>query len=147
VIRPEILVAESEERTARFLRAALESAEYQVLQATDGDAAMKILRTRKPALVLIAANLPGLSSRQILLRVRADSRLSNLPVILLGDPDSAEESVEWLMLGADDYISKPVSARLLIALVHAKIRRSEKYQAVDENSGVPALKVAHTGMA
>ena len=147
MMRPKILVAESEVSTARFLRAALESAEYQVLPASDGDAALKILRTQKTALVLLGANLPGFSSRQILLRVRADSRMGNLPVIILGEPASTEESVEWLMLGADDYITKPVSARLLIALVHAKIRRSEKYQAEVASPGVPSLQVVHTGTA
>ncbi len=117
-----ILVAVSEANTARFLRSSLEAAGFQVLTAVEGDAAWQVARAAQPALAVVAADASGLG-RDLLVRLHADANLAFLPVLIIGEPVPPQSIAEWLMWGADDYIGQPVSARLLSALVHAKLRR------------------------
>ncbi len=124
-MHPKILIAEDEPRRARYFQTSLESAGFQVFQATDSASAWKIIRAQKLVMALIDANLPGLSNCNILLHVRADPSLAKLPVVILGEPTASEQAVEWLNWGADGYISRSVSSQLLMAQVHAKLRRSD----------------------
>ncbi|MDE3090364.1 MAG: response regulator [Chloroflexota bacterium] len=122
---PKILVAEDDPRRAYFFQVSLESAGFQVLQAADSANAWRIIQAQKLVMALIDAKLPGLSDRNVLLRVRADPSLTKLPVLILGESLCSEEATEWLNLGADDYVSRAISPQLLMARVHAKLRRSK----------------------
>lgn len=125
MMRPKILIAEDEPSRARFFQTSLESAGFQIFQATDSARAWRIIRTQDLVMALIDTNLPGLRNCNLLLCVRADPSLSKLSVVLLGGSASSEEVAEWLNLGADDYISRSISSELLKAEVHAKLRRGK----------------------
>ena len=119
---PKILIAEDDPSLARLLQSSLESAGFHVIQAGDSASAWSMIQTQELVLALIDTNVRGLRESNVLSRVRADPALSYLPVVILGKTDSPEEAVEWLNLGADDYISRSVSGRLLTAGVHARLR-------------------------
>ncbi len=124
MIRPKILIAEAEPRTARLIESSLESAGFQVVCAVDSASAWNIIATQDLALALVDAKLPGSPECNVLLRVRTEPGLSDLPVLILGESAFSEEAVKWLNLGADDYISRYTSAELLKAELHAKLRRA-----------------------
>ena len=118
-----ILVVEFDESTIRSLRACLQAAGFEVIQASDGNTAWELIQTRTPILVLMGATLPGLNSFEIIRRVRRSKQMAELPMVILGDSVSTEEMVEWFKLGADKYISKPFSTQLLVAQIRAILRR------------------------
>jgi DNA-binding response OmpR family regulator len=94
-----------------------------MILALDGDTAWELIQARMPILVLMEAALPGLSSLEIVRRVRRSNQIAELPVMILGDPVSTEEMVEWFKLGIDEYISKPFSTQVLVAQMRAILRR------------------------
>ena len=124
MLHPKILIAEEEPQRAQSLQASLESAGFQVFHATDTTSAWKIIRAQSLVLALIDANLPGLSRCNLLLYLRADPSLAKLPVVILGEPTASDQAVKWLNLGADAYIGRSISSQLLMAYLHAQLRRS-----------------------
>lgn len=124
-MNPQVLVADLDRQTPGVLQFALESAGLGMLQAQDGNTVWELIQTRNPSVVLIHVGLPGLSSQEIIRRIRASTAFVKLPVILLGDPTTVEESVRWLESGADGYVMKPFSVPVLIAQIRALIRRGE----------------------
>jgi DNA-binding response OmpR family regulator len=134
MIRPKILIAEGEPRRARLLETTLASAGFQVFQAVDSASAWDIIQSQDLVVALVDAGLPGLPKGNVLRRVRAEPGRSELPVLVLGESAFAEEAVEWLNLGADDYISRSISTELLIAELHAKLRRASNASKLWPNS-------------
>jgi len=123
VLSKRILVTEFDRNTTRILCSCIQAAGFEVILALDGDTAWELIQARMPILVLMEATLPGLSSLEIVRRVRRSNQIAELPVMILGDPVSTEEMVEWFKLGIDEYISKPFSTQLLVAQMRAIIRR------------------------
>ena len=118
-----ILVTEFDQNTTRILCSCIQAAGFEVIQATDGDSAWELIQAHMPILVLMATPLPGLSSWEIIRRVRRSNQMAELPVVILGDSVSTDEMVEWFKLGVDEYISKPFSTQLLVAQIRAILRR------------------------
>ena len=123
VLSKRILVTEFDRNTTRILCSCIQAAGFEVILALDGDTAWELIQARMPILVLMGATSPGLSSLEIVRRVRRSNQIAELPVMILGDPVSTEEMVEWFKLGIDEYISKPFSTQLLVAQMRAIIRR------------------------
>ncbi|MBI5301986.1 MAG: response regulator transcription factor [Chloroflexi bacterium] len=119
----QILIAEPDKSTRSVLQSSLQTAGFQVIQASDGDAAWELLQTQMPMLMLMSASLPGLTSRDMLMRIRTRHGITPLPIIVLGNEISTEEMVQWFQLGADNYISKPFSMPVLVAQVRSLLRR------------------------
>lgn len=96
---------------------------YTVLQAGNGQVALRILFDIKPDLVLLDVVLPGMDGWQICSRIR---EVSDVPIIMITGKQKAEEDIErGLDFGADEYIIKPVGNRELTARVRAILRRAE----------------------
>jgi two-component system response regulator ChvI len=89
---------------------------------SDGEAALKALTDNPPDLAIFDVKMPRMDGLELLRRLRATSRL---PVIFLTSKDDEVDEAEGLAAGADDYIAKPFSQRLLIARIRAILRRSE----------------------
>jgi PAS domain S-box-containing protein len=90
----------------------------------DGRAALDAARAHKPDLVLADVMMPGLDGFALLREIRADPRLSEIPVILLSARAGEEARIEGLQAGADDYLTKPFSSRELLAVVQSHVRQS-----------------------
>ncbi len=86
----------------------------------------ELIQARAPALVLMEATLPGLSSSEIIRRVRRSDQYAELPVMILGDPCSTEEMVEWFKRGIDEYVSKPFSMEILVSRIRSIVRRIDR---------------------
>jgi PAS domain S-box-containing protein len=119
--RPLIMLADDNADMREYLARIL-SAHYRVETVTDGEAALKAVKQRLPALLLSDVMMPRMDGIQLLSRLRADPRTRTLPVILLSARAGEEAKVEALGAGADDYIVKPFTARELLARVDALLK-------------------------
>jgi|SRR5262245_11946842 len=119
-----ILVVEDEPDIRKLVRYNLTQDRYKVLEAEDGEQALKIVQRDKPNLVILDLMLPGLSGMEIckLLRERPDT--AKLPILMLTAKAGEADRVLGLEMGADDYLSKPFSPRELVARVRAVLRRA-----------------------
>ena len=125
--RPHILLADDNADMRDYLRRLL-GLEYQVTAVADGQAALERLQQVKPDLVLSDVMMPRLDGFELLAALRRDPALCDLPVILLSARAGEEARVEGLESGADDYLTKPFSAKELLAritshLALARLRR------------------------
>ena len=126
-----VLVVEDEESFRDALSYMLRREGFEVELADSGPAAVETFDRHGADLVLLDLMLPGLSGTEVFRALRA--RSSGLPVIMLTAKDSEVDKVVGLELGADDYVTKPYSARELLARIRAVLRRG-----ADNEDLVPA---------
>ena len=115
-----ILVVEDEESFRDALSYMLRREGFEVELAETGPAALELFERNGADLVLLDLMLPGLSGTEVFRSMRARS---SVPVIMLTAKDSEVDKVVGLELGADDYVTKPYSARELVARIRAVLRR------------------------
>jgi DNA-binding response OmpR family regulator len=119
-----ILVVEDEESSASALRTCFEArGDYLVEIACNGYDALRYLGTSVPHVLLLAATLPDLSTRELCRVVRSRERTEGLPIIVLGERADGIGLVEALEIGADDYVTRPLNQRELEARLKALLRR------------------------
>jgi len=116
-----VLIIEDEPSYVQALQVALGAEGFEVVAALDGKEGLERFRATPPELILLDLMLPGLSGLDVLREVR---RLSDVPVIVVSAKGAEADIVSALELGADDYVTKPYSARELIARVRAATRRA-----------------------
>lgn len=117
-----ILVVEDDPAILRGLTDNLKFESYDVLTATDGEAGYRLLREKKPDLVILDLMLPKLSGYELCRRVRAEGL--TVPILMLTARGEEADRVLGLDLGADDYVKKPFSVRELMARIRALLRRA-----------------------
>lgn len=118
-----ILIVDDEPRLIRLVREVLGAVGYEVLEAADGETGIEMVALEQPDLLLLDILLPrGMDGYQVCRRVR---EFSNLPVIMLTAKAREADMLEGFDVGADDYLTKPFSAKELIARVEAVLRRSK----------------------
>ncbi len=121
--RETILVVDDEEDILDLVEYNLARDGYRVSCAASGEAALKAARTQLPDLVVLDLMLPGVDGLEVCKRLKADARTQHIPVIMLTAKGEEADVVTGLELGADDYISKPFSPRVLAARVKTVLRR------------------------
>ncbi len=117
-----ILVVDDEERMVRFIRLNLEHDGFRVSEAYRGVQALDLLRSELPDLILLDVMMPDIDGFEALKIIR---EISSVPVIMLTAKGEEEDRIQGLELGADDYITKPLSPRELVSRVRAVLRRTE----------------------
>ena len=124
-MRKNILIVEDEKDIIEVLRYYLEKENYRVHVAQDGFSALEVAEKIVPNLVLLDLMLPKLDGIEVCKRMKSDERLRDIPVIMVTAKAEEVDKVRGLDLGADDYVTKPFSAKELVARVKAHIRRRE----------------------
>ena len=117
-----ILIVDDEPRMRRFVRMNLELEQFQVSEASDGLEAIRKVRDEMPDLVVLDVEMPKLDGFETLREIR---RTAAVPVIMLTVRGDEEDRIKGLDLGADDYVTKPFSARELVSRINAVLRRVE----------------------
>jgi two-component system KDP operon response regulator KdpE len=117
-----ILIVDDEPRMRRFVRMNLELEGFRVSEASDGLEAVRKVREDMPNLVVLDVEMPHLDGFETLAEIRL---ASPVPVIMLTVRSEEDERIKGLDLGADDYVTKPFSARELVSRINAVLRRVE----------------------
>lgn len=117
-----ILVVEDEENILQVIKAYLEKNHYIVYEADTGKGALNLFEKLSPDLIVLDLMLPDITGEEV---CRAIRRTSGVPILMLTAKSSEDEMVNGLLMGADDYITKPFSPRELIARIISLLRRSQ----------------------
>ncbi|MGI9176092.1 MAG: response regulator transcription factor [Rhodothermales bacterium] len=118
-----ILVVDDEEDVVEVVSHFLEQEGYQVQAAYDGEEALE-KATPETDLVVLDIMLPGLDGYEVCKRLRSRADTEQIPIIFLSAKIEEEDQVKGLMMGGDDYLTKPVSPQVILAHVKAVLRRS-----------------------
>lgn len=127
-----ILLVEDEQPIREMLRYALERENYLVEEAGDATQAREFLTRNRPDLVIVDWMMPGETGVEFIRRLRKDDVLADLPVIMLTARVEEMDKVKGLDTGADDYLTKPVAIKELMARIKAILRRTSKADADDK---------------
>lgn len=114
-----ILVVEDNDMNMKLFRDVLRATGYDTLEATTGEDALDLARTRGVALVLMDVQLPGIDGVEALARLRGDERTASIPVLALTAQAMFGDEQRFLDAGFDGYLSKPVDITKLLAAVQA----------------------------
>jgi DNA-binding response OmpR family regulator len=123
--RQTILVVEDEADLAELLRHNIEREGYHCRLAADGQSALREMSKHPPDLILLDRMLPGMSGDEFVAAARRDPRTAKVQVIMLTAKAEESDELVGFALGADDYITKPFSMKLVLARIGAMLRRRE----------------------
>lgn len=121
-----ILVVDDEPDIVELVRYNLAKDGFKVSTADSGERCLELITASLPDLVLLDLMLPGMDGLEVTRALRKDARTSKLPVVMLTAKGEEEDIVAGLELGADDYIPKPFSPKVLSARVKSVLRRRAK---------------------
>lgn len=125
--KPVILCAEDERELLQDIAEELSEAGYTPIQSTNGELALKTLKTRRPDLILCDISMPVIGGFELLNAVRdMGPTYADIPFVFLTAFSDPKEVVRGKQLGADDYLVKPIDYDLLLATVHARLREVER---------------------
>jgi len=119
-LRPTVLVVEDEPEIRRFLRSALGSEGYRVVEVQSGTRGEIEAGTHKPDLVIVDLGLPDMDGVELIRRIRA---WSPMPIVVLSARAQEQAKIEALDAGADDYVTKPFGVGELLARLRTALRR------------------------
>jgi len=127
--KKKVFVIEDEDDIAELLRFNLTLEGYEIKTFLDGENGLQAVLSDQPDLLLLDLMLPGMSGLEICRQIRANSQAKSLPIIMLTAKGEESDIVRGLEIGADDYITKPFSPKILNARVAAMFRRGEQHKA------------------
>jgi DNA-binding response OmpR family regulator len=140
-----ILVVDDEAKILEMVKAYLEADGYAVRTAENGVEALARNREYAPDLIILDLMLPDIAGEQVCTLIRAES---SVPVIMLTAKSWEESFINGLKIGADDYVTKPFSPKILVAKVGALLRRisgaKTKGEDIVEYGGIVLDNIAHT---
>jgi DNA-binding response OmpR family regulator len=116
-----VLIVEDDDDVRLMVRAAIERAGMEVVEARDGREGLRRFYETEPGVVVLDIRMPELDGWQVLERIR---ELSDTPILVLSANDSELDTVRGLREGADDYLTKPFGRQELIARIEALLRRA-----------------------
>jgi two-component system OmpR family response regulator len=137
-----ILIVEDDQTLLEVLNYNLTKEGYPTITASDGEQALALARSERPALVVLDIMLPGISGFEVCRILRQEA---TVPILMLTAKGEEIDKVVGLELGADDYMTKPFSMRELVARVRAMLRRTEMVKQETGKSEGPGPQTVHAG--
>jgi two-component system, OmpR family, alkaline phosphatase synthesis response regulator PhoP len=132
-----ILVVDDEEDILELVSYHLAREGYQLLMASSGEEALKLARHGAFDLIVLDLMLPGMDGLDVARALKADAQMRRIPIVMLTAKGEDADVVTGLELGADDYVTKPFSPRVLSARVKAVLRRrSAESSSADDNNPI-----------
>lgn len=121
-----ILIVDDDPDIRDVLKLTLAEENYQVLEAEDGETALKIINSKPLDLVLLDYKIPKIDGREVCRQVKKDLLLRHLPIIMVTGKGDINDKVGGIDAGADDYIVKPFEPKELLARIRMIIRRTQR---------------------
>lgn len=130
--KPKILLIEDEEDIAALIKLQSEISGYKMTVEVDGLNGLRAIERDKPDLIILDIMLPGLNGLDVCRKVKANAELKNIPIILISAKSEEIDVILGLELGADDYVTKPFSPKVLFSRIKAVLRRHSEAQPAPE---------------
>ena len=127
-----ILIVDDEEDILELMTFNLVREGYRVLTADNGEKALKIAKSEIPDMIILDLMLPGIDGLEVARSLKSRDNTKIIPIIMLSAKGDESDIVSGLELGADDYVTKPFSPKILIARIRAVLRRKSD-EISDEN--------------
>ncbi len=127
-----ILIIEDETDLADIVSYQLKREGYETRVARDGGAALAEIDRHPPDLVILDRMLPKTSGDEVAMKLKSDARSAHIPIIMVTAKAEETDELVGFALGADDYIRKPFSTKLLVARIQAVLRRQESSDKIPE---------------
>ena len=124
-----VLVVEDEPDIRKLVRYNMAQERFKVVEAEDGERALRAIQRERPDLIILDLMLPGLSGLELCRTLRERAETARLPILMLTAKAGEADRVVGLEMGADDYLTKPFSPRELVARVKAILLRTETHGA------------------
>ena len=121
--KAKILVVEDDEDIHELIRYNLAKEGYEVVSAMNGESGLEKAKSEKPDLMVLDLMLPGVDGLEVCKIAKADQATSEIPIIMVTAKGEESDIVSGLELGADDYVTKPFSPKILIARIRTCLRR------------------------
>lgn len=122
--KPKIALIEDEEDIVALLQLQADISGYKLLVASDGLSGYELVEREMPQVVLLDIMLPGQSGLDVCRKIKSNPALKNIPIIMISAKSEETDVVLGLELGADDYVTKPFSPRILFSRIKAVLRRN-----------------------
>jgi two-component system phosphate regulon response regulator PhoB len=119
-----ILIVDDEEDVLELVRYNLDRNSYQIETATSGEEALSKARKSTPELIILDLMLPGIDGLEVCKKLKSDVKTEHIPIVMLTAKGDESDIVTGLELGAEDYITKPFSPKVLIARVRRILHRT-----------------------
>lgn len=126
MVKLKILLIEDEEDIAELIKLQGELAGYKMLVESDGLNGLRAVMREKPDLVILDIMLPGQSGLDVCRKIKSNDDTKDTPVIMISAKSEEVDVVLGLELGADDYVSKPFSVKVLLSRIRAVLRRGKE---------------------
>jgi len=121
-----ILAVDDEEDILELVGYNLTKEGFRVIRVASGEKALELAKTERPDLIILDLMLPGVDGLEVCKHLRAERATSDIPIVMLTAKGEEADIVLGLELGADDYVTKPFSPRVLTARVRAVLRRRSR---------------------
>jgi len=121
-----ICIIEDEEDIRNILTLQLNREGYETMSAETGEEGIRIVREQKPQLILLDLMLPGVDGLDVCRTLRADKETKEIPIIMITARGEESDIITGLEMGADDYVTKPFSPRILLSRMKTVLRRGSR---------------------
>ena len=121
-----LLVIDDDPFLSKVVTHSLRLGGFEVYIAEDGPSGLKAAREYRPRLILLDVVMPGMSGLEVLLALKRDSRISDIPVIMLTSQGLIGDIERAFAYGAIDYVTKPVNGKKLVETVKEKLKKRKK---------------------
>ncbi len=128
MVKKKILVVEDDRDISELITYNLEREGYEIACLYDGSQAVDFVTQRKPELIILDLMLPEVDGIEICRQLKSDAATKHIPIVMLTAKSEEADVVVGLQMGADDYIPKPFSPKVLVARIKAIIRRMADQQ-------------------
>ena len=139
--RKKILIVDDERDLVELIGLNLQRNGYEVVSAHDGATGLELARRQRPDLIVLDVMMPGLSGRDVTMALKGDPETATMPILMLTAKTEETDIIVGLSMGADDYVTKPFSMKVLLARVAAILRRKSSAEPSESLLGVGPVMV------
>jgi two-component system alkaline phosphatase synthesis response regulator PhoP len=143
--RTHILIVDDEEDIRELITYNLQKEGFEVTAVESGEQALSEVKNHAPHLVILDLMLPGMDGLEICRLMKSSSRTAGIPIVMLTAKGEEADVVTGLEVGADDYVTKPFSPRVLIARIKAVLRRRRQSVPADDEMIAAGELTLHPG--